>query len=84
MISTGADQARADLQARQSADYTIETRFYALENIAADGFPRVGGQTIDALVRDGLIRKLVGRVPFELTLAGVDALIAHRAEVASR
>lgn len=80
MIRAGRDPFRQDLLARQAAgDMTSATRFYALENIARDGFPLVGGQTIDALVREGLVKSLSGRVPFELTVAGIDAVTAHRA-----
>lgn len=71
--ATGKDPHRVELLARQAADETIATRFYALEQIAVDGFPRVGGATVD-----GLIRCQPGRVPYALTLAGVDALLAHR------
>lgn len=78
MISTGADPARATLLAKQAADETTSMRMHALENVAADGFPRVGGATIDSLVADKLIRRQSGRVPFALTLAGVDAILAHR------
>lgn len=74
----GKDPHRVELQARQAADETVATRFYALERIAADGFPRVGGSTVDGLVRDGLVKRLSGRVPFELTPAGAAALLAHR------
>lgn len=77
-ITTGKDPARAELAARQSADLTAQTRATALENVAADGFPRVAGQTVDALVRDGLIRRQAGRVPFALTVAGVDQVLANR------
>jgi hypothetical protein len=78
VISTGADPARTELASRQAEDLTAATRFYALEGVAADGFPRVGGQTVDRLVREGLIRRQAGRVPFALTLAGVDVLLEHR------
>jgi hypothetical protein len=77
-VRSGSDPARAELLARQAEDHTIATRMYALEQIALDGFPRVGGATVETLERDGLIRKLVGRVPFELTLQGVETLIENR------
>lgn len=76
--TVGRDPFRAELAARQAKDMTDATRFYALENVARDGFPLVGGQTIAALVDEGLLKKQPGRVPYALTLAGVDALIAHR------
>lgn len=72
------DPARAELEARQAAIVTDETRATALENIAAEGFPRIGGATIDALLTDGLIRRQGGRVPYALTLAGVDQILANR------
>ena len=74
----GKDPHRVELLARQADDQTVATRMYALEQVAVDGFPRVGGATITGLLGDGLIRKQPGRVPYALTLAGVDALIAHR------
>lgn len=77
-MPAGKDPHRVELAARQAAVVTDQLRAEALENVAADGFPRVGGQTIDALVADGLIRRQGGRVPFALTLAGVDTIIANR------
>ena len=78
MIVTGKDPARAALAAKQAEDHTDRIRMDALENVAVDGFPRVAGSTIDGLVADGLIRRQSGRVPFALTLAGVDAILEHR------
>lgn len=78
VMSRGVDPARAELAARQAEDLTHETRMAALENIAADGFPRVSGETVKGLMRDGLVRFQTGRVPYALTLAGVDAILAHR------
>ncbi len=78
MIRAGVDPAREALAARQAADETEKIRMHALENVAADGFPRVGGQTIEKLMADGLIRKQPGRVPYALTLAGVDAILEQR------
>lgn len=77
-MSRGVDPARAELLAKQAEDHTEKTRMTALENIAVDGFPRVGGATIDRLVADGLIRRQGGRVPYALTLAGVDTILAAR------
>lgn len=76
--TTGKDPHRVELLARQAADETAKTRMHALENVAVDGFPRVGGATIDGLVSDGLIRRQSGRVPYALTLAGVDAILEQR------
>lgn len=75
---TGKDPARVELMARQAEDLTHETRMRALENVASDGFPRVSGGIVDGMVRDGLLRRQAGRVPFALTVAGVDAILAHR------
>lgn len=49
-----------------------------LENIAADGFPRAAGTTIDTIVANGWAKRISGRVPYELTVAGIDTLLAHR------
>ena len=64
-------------------DETERIRMHALENIARDGFPQVGGQTIEGLLADGLIRRQPGRVPFALTLPGVELLIEKRQAVQS-
>lgn len=77
-MSRGVDPARAELAARQAEDLTHETRMRALENIARDGFPRCSGELMAGLVRDGLARSQSGRVPYALTLAGVDAILEHR------
>jgi hypothetical protein len=78
VMSTGVDPHRAELEARQAADITEQVRMDALENVARDGFPRVSGQVMEGLRRDGLVREQPGRVPYALTLAGVDAILAHR------
>lgn len=78
MIRAGVDPAREALAARQAADETEKIRMHALENIARDGFPQVGGSTIDGLLADGLIRRTPGRVPYALTLPGVELLLEKR------
>lgn len=64
--------------AEQLAADTRAFHMEVLENVAADGFPRAAGTTIETLLADGLIRRLSGRVPYELTVAGIDALLEHR------
>lgn len=76
--TTGRDPHRVELAARQAADITVQARMQALENIAATGFPKVSGEVMSGLVRDGLVREQRGRVPYALTLAGVDTIIEHR------
>jgi hypothetical protein len=76
--TTGVDPHRAELAARQATDLTHETRMQALENIARDGFPRMSGEIVNGLMRDKLVRFQSGRVPYALTLAGVDAILEHR------
>lgn len=67
----------ADLAAELAAD-THAFRMAALERVAVDGFPRSSGQTVKALLDNGWIRPLRGHKPYELTVAGIDALLAHR------
>lgn len=81
MIRTGAIPGRVPTTEELAAE-THAFHMSVLENIAADGFPRASGTTITTILENGWVRRLKGRVPYELTVAGIDTLLAHRKQAA--